>query len=275
MLTSQARETLKGVRTLMLDEVHAVAGTKRGAHFALTVERLEQRSRSRSSASAVGDAAPARGDRPLRRGRPADRARRRRPREGARPPGRHARRGHARAAVDLGALVPGAGRRPGDGRGHRAELAVDLAVDLPGDPEARPRASLDDRVRQQPAACGAARTAPERARRGRDRARPPRLDRARAAGRDRGALEARRDPVPRRHLVARARHRHGRRRPRDPGREPEVGGARAAAGGPRGPRAGRRLARADLPEVPRRPARVGGRRAAHARRRHRGDADPA
>ena len=42
MLTSQARETLKGVRTLILDEVHAVAGTKRGAHLALTVERLEQ-----------------------------------------------------------------------------------------------------------------------------------------------------------------------------------------------------------------------------------------
>src|SRR4051812_45500865 len=40
MLTSQARETLKGVRTLILDEVHAVAGTKRGAHLALTVERL-------------------------------------------------------------------------------------------------------------------------------------------------------------------------------------------------------------------------------------------
>src|SRR4051812_8858572 len=42
MLTSQARETLKNVRTLILDEVHAVAGTKRGAHMAITVERLEQ-----------------------------------------------------------------------------------------------------------------------------------------------------------------------------------------------------------------------------------------
>jgi len=42
MLTSRARETLAGVRTLILDEVHAVAGTKRGAHLALTVERLER-----------------------------------------------------------------------------------------------------------------------------------------------------------------------------------------------------------------------------------------
>jgi ATP-dependent Lhr-like helicase len=42
MLTSRARETLAGVRTLILDEVHAVAGTKRGAHLAVTVERLER-----------------------------------------------------------------------------------------------------------------------------------------------------------------------------------------------------------------------------------------
>jgi ATP-dependent Lhr-like helicase len=42
MLTSQAREILKGVETLILDEVHAVAGTKRGAHLALSVERLQR-----------------------------------------------------------------------------------------------------------------------------------------------------------------------------------------------------------------------------------------
>src|ERR1700761_3602451 len=40
MLTSAARESLRGVETLILDEVHAVAGTKRGAHLALSVERL-------------------------------------------------------------------------------------------------------------------------------------------------------------------------------------------------------------------------------------------
>jgi ATP-dependent Lhr-like helicase len=42
LLTSRARENMKGVRTLILDEVHAVAGTKRGAHLALSVERLER-----------------------------------------------------------------------------------------------------------------------------------------------------------------------------------------------------------------------------------------
>jgi len=41
MLTSAARETLRGVETLIVDEVHAVAGTKRGAHLALSIERLQ------------------------------------------------------------------------------------------------------------------------------------------------------------------------------------------------------------------------------------------
>jgi ATP-dependent Lhr-like helicase len=41
MLTSQARDTLRDVETLILDEVHAVAGVKRGSHLALSVERLE------------------------------------------------------------------------------------------------------------------------------------------------------------------------------------------------------------------------------------------
>src|SRR5579871_6450897 len=42
MLTSAARESLRSVETLILDEVHAVAGTKRGAHLALSVERLQR-----------------------------------------------------------------------------------------------------------------------------------------------------------------------------------------------------------------------------------------
>ena len=41
ILTSQAREALRGVRTVIVDEVHAVAGTKRGAHLALSLERLD------------------------------------------------------------------------------------------------------------------------------------------------------------------------------------------------------------------------------------------
>jgi ATP-dependent Lhr-like helicase len=41
LLTSAARETLRGVEHVIIDEVHAIAGTKRGAHLALSLERLE------------------------------------------------------------------------------------------------------------------------------------------------------------------------------------------------------------------------------------------
>ena len=41
MLTSQAGETLKNVHTVIIDEVHAVAATKRGAHLAVSLERLD------------------------------------------------------------------------------------------------------------------------------------------------------------------------------------------------------------------------------------------
>ncbi|MEJ2856151.1 MULTISPECIES: ATP-dependent helicase [unclassified Saccharothrix] len=41
ILTSSARESLRGVETVIVDEVHAVAGTKRGAHLALSLERLD------------------------------------------------------------------------------------------------------------------------------------------------------------------------------------------------------------------------------------------
>jgi len=40
MLSSGARETLTGVEAIIIDEIHAVAATKRGAHLALTLERL-------------------------------------------------------------------------------------------------------------------------------------------------------------------------------------------------------------------------------------------
>lgn len=41
MLTSAARDTLTDVRTVIIDEVHAVAATKRGAHLAVSLERLD------------------------------------------------------------------------------------------------------------------------------------------------------------------------------------------------------------------------------------------
>lgn len=42
LLTSAARESLRGVETVIVDEVHAVAGTKRGAHLAVALERLDE-----------------------------------------------------------------------------------------------------------------------------------------------------------------------------------------------------------------------------------------
>src|SRR6266487_2965961 len=41
ILTSRARDALRGVDTVIVDEVHAVAGNKRGAHLALSLERLD------------------------------------------------------------------------------------------------------------------------------------------------------------------------------------------------------------------------------------------
>jgi len=41
LLTSKARGGLRGVETVIVDEVHALAGGKRGAHLALSLERLD------------------------------------------------------------------------------------------------------------------------------------------------------------------------------------------------------------------------------------------
>src|SRR5512146_1600755 len=43
MLTAvRGRGMFSGVRAVIVDEIHAIAGTKRGAHLALTLERLER-----------------------------------------------------------------------------------------------------------------------------------------------------------------------------------------------------------------------------------------
>lgn len=42
MLTSAAKETLRNIDAVIIDEIHSVAGTKRGAHMSLTLERLER-----------------------------------------------------------------------------------------------------------------------------------------------------------------------------------------------------------------------------------------
>ena len=42
MLTSNARELLRGVETVIIDEIHALVPNKRGAHLALSLERLSR-----------------------------------------------------------------------------------------------------------------------------------------------------------------------------------------------------------------------------------------
>ena len=51
MLTSAARDLLRSVRTVIVDEVHALAGTKRGAHLELSLERLEALTESSETSS--------------------------------------------------------------------------------------------------------------------------------------------------------------------------------------------------------------------------------
>ena len=49
LLTSNARESLRSVDTVILDEIHALVPTKRGAHLALSLERLEELRRDPAS----------------------------------------------------------------------------------------------------------------------------------------------------------------------------------------------------------------------------------
>jgi ATP-dependent Lhr-like helicase len=56
LLTSQrARRMLAGVRYLIVDEIHAVAGTKRGVHLAVSIERLEHLVMSQESGASQGE----------------------------------------------------------------------------------------------------------------------------------------------------------------------------------------------------------------------------
>ncbi|HUH81874.1 MAG TPA: DEAD/DEAH box helicase, partial [Solirubrobacteraceae bacterium] len=54
ILTSQARTMLEGAEAVIVDEIHAVAATKRGSHLALTLERLEQQAAGAAGAGAPG-----------------------------------------------------------------------------------------------------------------------------------------------------------------------------------------------------------------------------
>ena len=252
MLTSRAREFLVDAEAVIVDEIHAVARTKRGAHLALTLERLEHlagRPLQRIGLSAT--------QRPLEEvgrflvgRRPRLRGGGRRGAQAARPEDPRARGEHARAGCAGHRPSGHRDRRHGGGRrrpdgarprilgGAGGHAALDLAGDLPRAAQADRGAPLDDRLREQPARGRAPGGASERARRRGRRAcrhspRPPWVARARGAPRGRGPPQVGRAALPRGHLVARARHRHGRRGPRDPGGVAEVGHRGAPADRPR------------------------------------------
>ena len=174
---------------MIIDEIHALAATKRGAHLMLSLERLEAATGTPAAAHrAVGHAAPARRDRPLpRRARPSPaasgRSRSSTPApQAARHRGDRARRGHGRAR-------PGRATTPA--RPRRPSRVVDLAVDPPRLLELI-RAHRTTIVFVNARRAGrAARRAPQRARRRGARARPPRLARARAAAPGRGRAQGR------------------------------------------------------------------------------------
>ena len=173
MLTSRAREFLAETDSVIVDEIHAVARTKRGAHLALTLERLEHlagRPLQRIGLSAT--------QRPLEEvGRFLVGG------------GRECTIVDAgmRKPLDLKIQVPVESMtepdaRPGRGtpgaQGQRSHLALDLAGDLSRAARAGATAPLHDRVREQPPRRRAPGGAAQRA--GRARTATPAADIARA-----------------------------------------------------------------------------------------------
>ena len=70
LLTSNAREALRSIDTVIIDEIHALVPTKRGAHLALSIERLAALcDRAAAAHRPVGHAAPARRGRAVSRRR--------------------------------------------------------------------------------------------------------------------------------------------------------------------------------------------------------------
>ena len=227
-------ETLRGVETVIVDEIHAMATTKRGAHLALSLERLEQvtdRPPQRIGLSAtqrpleetarflggyVGDDAAARADRRHRRS------------QGARDRGRRAGRRHERARQ----------RRDAARRTGRRRAPVEhLAQHLPAGARTRAGAPLARSSSATPAVPPSGWRPGSTSSTRSSTARPssswsgPTTGRSRASSGsiDRRSAQARRAAGDRRHVVARTRHRHGCRRPRDPDRVAGRRQPRAAA----------------------------------------------
>ena len=106
VLTSQARAMLASVEVVIVDEIHTMVGTKRGAHLALSLERLQER----RAAAAPADRALA---------RRSVRSKRSRATSAAASGGARGGRGRS-TIVDAGARKALDLRGRGAGRGHDA-----------------------------------------------------------------------------------------------------------------------------------------------------------
>ena len=280
MLTSQARESLRHVETVIVDEVHAVAGTKRGAHLGLSLERLD--ALLPQPAQRIGLSATV---------RPLEEVARflggSTPVEIVAPPS--VKQWDLKVVVPVEDMtapapyddsVPGADDAERDGREatsiwphvenhvvdlieqHRStivfansrrlaerltarlnEIAAERAGVAPeGLDSARPPGMPAQVMAQSGASSG---------RRGGHRQGPPRLGLQGAARPDRGRPQARPSPLCRRHQQPRARDRHGRGRPGDPDRVTTQRRQRAPAGGPGRPPGRRGQPGCAVPQAPR------------------------
>ena len=301
LLTSNARERLRAVDTVIVDEIHALVSTKRGAHLALSLERLErivERPLQRIGLSAtqrnldeiarfLGGTIPA--------GRRAGGKAR-----GGADPARSLHDEFADATPGAPRAVTVVDAREPKKLAITVEVPIDdmakvgQPVEQPSGPAAQggsvqtiwtsihPRLLELVRAHRSTLLFVNSRRLAERLAAALNelageplvRAHHGSLARA-AAHRDRGPAQGRPAAGAGGDLVARAGHRHGRHRPGGADRSAAVGGQRAAAHRPVRPPGGRDQRRGDLPEVPRRPAGLRGGHRGDDRRAGRAVALPA